>query len=209
MMAPAVTLDQSSPATGKPGDLLTYIVKVANAGRGPALLAVLTETSPDGTFRTSNLGTFPAGSEVTQMTTFTVPEDACPGTFSGASASMTFNDFAGKVMSAADSVPLQILDVAAPAVDIAVSPAILWPPDHKFVVVTATITVKDNCDPNPSVTLLSITSNEPAVGAIGNGDQGPDIQGAAIGTDDRTFELRAERTTGRGARDESTRSRTW
>ena len=61
---------------------------------------------------------------------------------------------------------------------------------------TATITVTDNCDPHPTVKLVSIISNEPETGILGNGDKGPDIEGAALGTDDRTFSLRAERGTG-------------
>ena len=76
------------------------------------------------------------------------------------------------------------------------SPTTLWPPNHKFQNVTATIAVTDNCDPNPTVTLVSITSNEPETGFLGNGDKGPDIEGAALGTDDRTFSLRSERGTG-------------
>ena len=43
---------------------------------------------------------------------------------------------------------------------------------------------------------MSVTSNEPESGFLGNGDKGPDIQGAAIGTDDRAFSLRSERGTG-------------
>ena len=46
---------------------------------------------------------------------------------------------------------------------------------------------------------MSITSNEPATGFLGQGDNGPDIEGAAFGTDDRTFSLRAERGTGKGS----------
>jgi endo-1,4-beta-xylanase len=42
------------------------------------------------------------------------------------------------------------------------------------------------------VRLVSITSNEPDNG-LGDGDTGGDIQGAAFGTDDREFFLRAER----------------
>jgi hypothetical protein len=34
MMAPLVALDQTGPATAKPGDLLTYSVKITNTGRG-------------------------------------------------------------------------------------------------------------------------------------------------------------------------------
>jgi hypothetical protein len=70
---------------------------------------------------------------------------------------------------------------------------VLWPPDHKFVEVTATISTTDNCDRSPVVTLVSITSNEPPNG------KDPDIQDAAFGTDDRTFSLRAERDTGQGS----------
>jgi endo-1,4-beta-xylanase len=46
------------------------------------------------------------------------------------------------------------------------------------------------------VTLVSVVSNEPESGFLGNGDEGPDIQGASVGTDDRTFSLRSERGTG-------------
>jgi sialidase-1 len=64
--------------------------------------------------------------------------------------------------------------------------------------VNATLAITDNCDAAAAVTLVSIVSNEPASGLIGRGDDGPDIQGAAFGTDDRTFALRAERDTGVG-----------
>jgi hypothetical protein len=47
--------------------------------------------------------------------------------------------------------------------------------------------VQDNADPSPTITLVSIT--------IGGGDKGQkeDIEDAAIGTDDRSFRLRAEK----------------
>jgi uncharacterized repeat protein (TIGR01451 family) len=198
MMTPAITVDQTGPATAKPGDVLTYAVKVTNSGQGPAVSSVLTETNPDGALRTTNVGIVAAGTEFTQSTSFTVPASACPGDFTGARASLAYRDFPGRAFTAADTTPLQILDVAAPVVTVSMTPGALWAPNHKFRVVTATITVTDNCDPNPAVTLVSITSNEPAVGAIGQGDQGPDIQEAAFGTDDRTFALRAERETGQG-----------
>jgi hypothetical protein len=86
-----------------------------------------------------------------------------------------------------------IVDTKPPTIDVKLSPAVLWSPDHKLVQITANITVEDKCDPNPSVKLLSIESNEPDNG-LGDGDTANDIQGAAIGTDDRTFLLRAERS---------------
>ena len=198
MMNPGVTLDQTGPATAKPNDVLVYTVKVTNNGQGPAVSSVLTETNPDATARTTNVGILVVGAEVTQSTSFTVPGNACPGDLTTASASMTFRDFPGRAFSVSDTTPLQILDVSAPTVVLSLSPNELWAPNHTLQPVTATLTVTDNCDPNPTVTLVSITSSEPATGAIGHGDKGPDIQEAAIGTDDRTFLLRAERETGQG-----------
>jgi hypothetical protein len=49
------------------------------------------------------------------------------------------------------------------------------------------------------VTLVSITSNEPDNGT-GDGDTTDDIQGADFGTDDREFQLRAERSGSGGGR---------
>jgi uncharacterized repeat protein (TIGR01451 family) len=199
MTAPNITLDETGPATGKPGDLLTYVVNIGNTGKGPALEAVLQETNPAGAVQSTQLGTLAVGAHLSQTTNFTVPANACPGTFTGAGATLAFKDFVGNELTAVDTVPLQILDVAPPTVTLSVSPAVLWPPDHKFQTITATLTVTDNCDPNAAVSLVSITSNEPAAGFIGNGDEGPDIENAAFGTDDRTFSLRSERGTGKGS----------
>jgi uncharacterized repeat protein (TIGR01451 family) len=196
---PRVTVDQTGPATAKPGDVLTYAVSVGNTGRGPALEAALTQATPDGIAHVADLGTVVVGATLTRSTTFTVPANACPGGLTGAGALVSFKSFAGEALSASDATPLQILDVAPPTVRVAVSPAVLWPPNHKFQDIAATVTATDNCDPAPAVKLLTITSNEPATGFLGNGDKGPDIDGAALGTDDRAFALRSERGTGNGS----------
>jgi len=193
LMAPLVTLDQSGPATGKPGDLLTYRLKITNTGRGPAVSSALQEKNPDGAVVVSDLDVISAGSELTRSRSFAIQANACPGDFTSASAAMTFKDFAGQGLTVDAATPLQVLDVAPPSVDVSLSPNVLWPPNHKFVDVTATVTSRDNCDPTPIVTLVSITSNEP------EDKRDPDIQGAAFGTDDRTFSLRADRDTGHGA----------
>ena len=57
----------------------------------------------------------------------------------------------------------------------------------------------DECDPNPQVQLVSITSNEPENG-LGDGNTENDIQDADFGTDDRAFRLRQERQGGKGGR---------
>ena len=72
------------------------------------------------------------------------------------------------------------------------SPGLLWPPNHKMVTINAIVEATSEDGITPVVTLESIDSNEPDNG-LGDGDTANDIQLAAYSTDDRTFELRAER----------------
>lgn len=92
------------------------------------------------------------------------------------------------------SAPLTVtVDNTPPTLTLHASPSILWPPNHKLVAVTVTVNVADNTDPNPSVRLDSITCNDACAPTS-------DIAGAAYGTDDRRFQLRAERTGGGSGR---------
>jgi hypothetical protein len=77
-------------------------------------------------------------------------------------------------------------DTTAPTLSVSLSPAVIFPPNDKLVAITATVNVSDDTDPNPAVRLVSITCNE----AI---DAAADITGAAFGTDDRQFSVRAGR----------------
>jgi len=61
-----------------------------------------------------------------------------------------------------------------------------------MVDITALINVFDACDVNPTVKLVSVVSSEP-VNGTGDGNTSPDIAGVSYGTDDRSFQLRAER----------------
>lgn len=92
------------------------------------------------------------------------------------------------------SAPVTIEDTTPPQISVQVSPAVLWPPNHKMVEITASVIVEDVCDSMPTIELTSITSSEPddASGG-GDGHTVNDIQGAALGTADFTFLLRAER----------------
>jgi pimeloyl-ACP methyl ester carboxylesterase len=91
-----------------------------------------------------------------------------------------------------------VADTTPPTLMLSVSPTTLWPVSHNLVLITASITVQDDVDQNPSVELLSITANEPINGR-GDGNTEGDIEGADFGTDDREFFLRAERSgTGSG-----------
>ncbi len=109
---------------------------------------------------------------------------------------LTVEDDKGK--SDTDTVLLTIEDTTSPSLSVSLSPDTLWPPNHKLVDIVASIQVNDVCDANPTVMLVSISSNEPDNG-LGDGDTINDIQGAEYGTDDRLFSLRAERSgTGSG-----------
>jgi hypothetical protein len=102
-------------------------------------------------------------------------------TQAGQTPAYAFREFEGA------SVP----DVTPPSVTVTVSPATLTSPNHRLVPVTATVTVKDDQDPNPVVRLVSIVSSDPDK-IPGCGDLPGDVQGAEIGADDRSFQLRAE-----------------
>ncbi|MFL6291924.1 MAG: choice-of-anchor X domain-containing protein, partial [Thermoanaerobaculia bacterium] len=85
------------------------------------------------------------------------------------------------------------IDHTPPALTVNLSPTVLWPPNHQLQQVNATISVTDDQDPHPAVTLVSIVSSEPDNG-LGDGDTPNDVQQADFGTDDRQFLLRAERS---------------
>lgn len=84
-----------------------------------------------------------------------------------------------------DAPPMS--DNIPPNISVSLVPNIIFPPNHKMVTISATITVSDNIDPNPKVRLESITCNETI-------NPSSDIAGATFGTDVRQFSVRAERT---------------
>ena len=80
-----------------------------------------------------------------------------------------------------------------PAVTVEVSPSTLWPPNGKMVPVRVSLSVQDDEDSNPLVVLESITCDDGC-------DASQDVVGAAYGTDDREFSLRAKRSGGGSGR---------
>jgi hypothetical protein len=76
-----------------------------------------------------------------------------------------------------------------PTLSVSVSPSVLWPPNHKMVQITATVSVSDPCDSNPMVQLMSITRSD---GNTGNNVQALDGGPVPFGTDVRSFLVRSE-----------------
>ncbi len=109
-----------------------------------------------------------------------------------ARALITVSDGCG--LEEQDPYDIALFDTTPPTIDVTLSPDTLWAPNHKMNIITADVTVADNC-PIANFELLSVTSNEPDNG-LGDGDFPDDIQGADPFTDDVSFEVRAERMGG-------------
>ena len=113
-----------------------------------------------------------------------------PGEASFERESSALPIYAADPFRTSDHDPVVVgLDLVPPALQVAVTPDVLWPPNHKYVEVTATVRATDDGGAAPTVTLVSVTSNEPDNGR-GDGNTRNDIQII----DDRTFKLRAERS---------------
>lgn len=87
---------------------------------------------------------------------------------------------------------VNVQDVGPPEIDVALSPDLLWPPNHRLVDIDAAVAASDLCG-EPTVVLETVTSDEPDNGQNGDGNTNGDIQGVEDGTPDFAFQLRAER----------------
>ncbi|WP_426448057.1 pectinesterase family protein [Paenibacillus sp. S-38] len=106
------------------------------------------------------------------------------------SFTFTFVDAAGNKGSATARV--SVIDKSAPSLTLSVNTSKLWPPNHRMVPIHVTVKSSDSGSGIASVVLKSITSSEADAG-LGRDDLPKDIQGAAYGTNDADFQLRAER----------------
>jgi len=121
-------------------------------------------------------------------------ENDAPALFPMGSTLVTWTATDDSGNFASDTQNVTVQDTTAPEITVEVSPDELWVPNHKMVTVTATVEATDICDPNPTVSLLSVTSSEDDDG-IGDGSTADDIEII----DDFTVNLRAERSgTGTG-----------
>lgn len=88
---------------------------------------------------------------------------------------------------------VEVVDTTVPVAGASISPARLWPPNHKYTTVRADLSAADACGP-VSVTLIRARSSEPD-DMLGGADGATrdDIAGATLGTRDLEVFLRAER----------------
>lgn len=80
--------------------------------------------------------------------------------------------------SAVATTTVTVVDTTPPVLTLTSSDICLWPPNHAFDLVRLgtdiTFTVRDTCDANPTVSILSVESDEPAL-APGSGNTTPDV----------------------------------
>ena len=94
-----------------------------------------------------------------------------------------------KLTAPFNSFTVTVQDTTPPVVTgISATPGSLWPPDHRMVPVTVTVSAFDLVDPHPTSHIVSVASNQP-VNGTGDGDTAPDWQI----TGPLTLSLRAER----------------
>jgi hypothetical protein len=158
-------------------------VECAGPNGTPVTLNGSASTDPDGT-ALSYAWTDEAGNVM--GTTAIAQVSATMGTHT---FTLTVTNAEGLTSTATTHVTVR--DTVAPTLSVSVSPNDLWPPNHKLVQINATVVATDTCDANPSVQLVSITSNDPL-----NGDDVQAVGGGQVpfGTDVRSFMLRAERS---------------
>ena len=127
------------------------------------------------------------------------PIDDAPAFLPTGDNPVTFSTTDASGNTGSCSASITVADTTPPTISVSLTPDSLFPPNHKMQEITATVIAEDTCDPDPVVVLTSVTSNEPE-NTTGDGNTGPDIEGADIGAEDYVFFVRAERSGNGGGR---------
>ena len=103
-------------------------------------------------------------------------------------------DSAGE--TAMDGISVSVVDTTPPAMQVSLTPHVLWPPNHRMVKVEAAVSAVDACG-GASFMMESVTNDEEddAPGPEDGKTRG-DVLGAQVATADMVLELRAERDGG-------------
>jgi hypothetical protein len=121
--------------------------------------------------------------------TATGPQPIVSLPFGTSTITLTVSDAEGGTSTS--TVDVLVRDTVAPILTLAALPPAIWPHNGRLVNVFVVLSANDRCDPNPTVTLTGIDIIDKKAG-----DPAQDIAGAAFGTDDRTFLVRATRAAG-------------
>ncbi len=60
-----------------------------------------------------------------------------------------------------NEITVTVEDTTPPEIELSVTPNILWPPNGKMIEITPACIASDICDPEPGISLVGITMNEP------------------------------------------------
>jgi hypothetical protein len=94
-----------------------------------------------------------------------------------------------------DVIAVRGVDCTAPPLSLTAAPPLRWPIAQQLVTGRIALGPADGCDSSPTIRLRSVAGSEGLV-ADRTGHSSPGIAGAAFGTDDREFQLRAKRCNG-------------
>jgi uncharacterized repeat protein (TIGR01451 family) len=108
LVKPVLAVDKTGPSDATPGDTLSYGLAVTNAGNGAALQTTLTDTKPDASTASFDLGTVVVGATPSRTVTFGVPCSTTDGTVLTDNASVAGTDMLGNAVSASDSLTTTI-----------------------------------------------------------------------------------------------------
>ncbi len=184
---------------GKGGTSEDAVLVTVNDNAPPLTTATVTGTSGNNGWYVSDVGvSLIATDNCAGVKEIHYSIDGAETVVTGSSASVTITtdgthsftyyavDNAGNIETAH---PLTInIDKTPPVLNVTVTPGLLWPPNHKMVLVTPSINVSDNLTGNVQTEIVSVTSSEPDNG-LGDGDTANDI----VINPDGTIFLRAER----------------
>jgi len=175
----------------------------ANVASGSFLVVVQDTTPPTLSLPSQETAeaTSPAGATVIYVTSATDivdgsrPVDCAPPSgsiFALGTTTVACSSSDTRGNTASGSFDVMVEDTTPPEVtEISASPNTLWPPNHKMVDVTISVTAVDTADPATVAQIVSVSSNQP-VNGTGDGDTAPDWQI----TGPLTLKLRAERAGG-------------
>ena len=182
-------IDLAGPVEVAASQSTSFSLPVMNTGEADDTFAFELAELPAGWTTSTSTQTLAAGATSSASLQVTPAPNAPLGVYTIAVRGTSTSD---PSVTTSATFQVRVIDVTPPAVTVSLSPDRLEPPNHKLIPITATVSATDDYDPNVTVKLVSVTSSELDDG-LGDGDTPGDIAGADVGTDDRSFELRAER----------------